>query len=47
MHKQEFNGKSTVTGLKEIGGQAALPFLKTPRTKVQIMMTIHVGDLCM
>ena len=47
MHKQEFNGKSTVTGLKGIGEQAALPFLETPGTKVQIMMTIRVGDSCM
>lgn len=44
MHKQEFNGKSTVTGLKEIGVQAALPFLETPGTEVQIMMTMRLGD---
>ena len=47
MHKQELNNKSTVIGLKEIGEQAALPFLETPGTKVQIMMTIRVGDSCM
>ena len=47
MHKQEFNGKSTVTGLKGIGEQAILPFLETPGTKVQIVMTICVGDSCM
>ena len=46
MHKQEFNSKSTVTGLKGIGEQAVLPFLETPGTKVQIMMTILVGDSC-
>ena len=47
MHKQEFNGKSTVTGLKGTGQQAVLPFLKTPGTKVQIKMTIRVGDSCL
>ena len=40
MHKQEVNGKSTVTGLKGIGQQAVLPFLESPGTKMQIMMTI-------
>ena len=34
--------------LKGIGGQAiyayCMPFLETPGTKVQIMMTMHVGD---
>ena len=34
MHKQEFDGKSPVTGLKGIGEQAILPFLETPGTKV-------------
>ena len=42
MHKQECNGESPVTGLKGIGGQAVLPFLETPGTKVQIMMTIYM-----
>ena len=36
-----------VTGLKGIGGQAILPFLKTPGTKVQIMMTMHAGNSCL
>ena len=44
MHKQEVNGKSTVTGLKGIGQQTVLPFLESPGTKVQIMITIRVGD---
>ena len=39
MHKQEFYGESPVTGLKGIGEQAVLPFLETPGTKLQIMMT--------
>ena len=43
MHKQEFNGKSTVTEFKGIGEQAVLPFLETPGTKVQIMITMRVG----
>ena len=30
-------------GLKGIGGQAILPFLETPGSKVQIMMIIYVG----
>ena len=47
MHKQECNGESSVTELKGIGGQAILPFLETPGTKVQIMMTIHVGNSCL
>ena len=47
MYKQACNGESPVTGLKGIGGQAVLPFLETPGTKVQIMMTIHVGDSCL
>ena len=33
-----------VIGLKGIGGQAILPFLETPGTKVQIMMIIHVDN---
>ena len=32
--------------LKGIGGQAILPFLETPETKVQIVMIIHVGNFC-
>ena len=47
MHKQECDGEWPVTGLKGIGGQARLPFLETPGTKVQIMMTMHVGDSCL
>ena len=46
MHEQDCNGESAVTGLKGIGG-AVLPFLETPGTKVQIMMTMHVGDSCL
>ena len=41
MHKQECNGESPETELKGIGGQAVLPFLETPGTKVQIMMVDH------
>ena len=33
--------------LKGIGGQAILPFLETSGTKVQIMMTMYVGDSCL
>ena len=47
MHKQECDGEWPVTGLKGIGGQAVLPFLETPGTKVQITMTMHVGDSCL
>ena len=47
MHEQECDGESPVTGLKGIDGKAVLPFLETPGTKVQIMMTIHVGDSCL
>ena len=36
-----------MTGLKGIGGQAILPFLETPGTKVQIMMAMYVGDSCL
>ena len=32
--------------MKGIGGQAILPFLETPETKVQIVMIIHVGNFC-
>ena len=39
--------ESPVTELKEINGQAVLPLLETPGTKVQIMMTMHVGDSCL
>ena len=42
MHKQECD-----TGLKGIVGQAVLPFLNTPGTEVQIIMTMHVGDSCL
>ena len=38
MHEQECDVEWQVTGLKGIGGQAVLPFLETPGTKVQIMM---------
>ena len=47
MHKQECNSESPVTELKGIGGQAVLPFLETPGTEVQIMMTMHVGNSCL
>ena len=43
-YKYEYGGEWQVAGLKGIGGQAVLPFLETPGTKVQIMMTMHVGD---
>ena len=39
MHEQKCDGESPVTGMKGIGGQAVLPFLEIPGTKVQIMMT--------
>ena len=35
------------TGLKGIGGQAVLLYIKILDTKVQIMMTVHVGDSCL
>ena len=36
-----------MTGLSGIGEQAVPPFLETPGTKVQIMVTMHVGDSCL
>ena len=44
MHKQECDGEWPVTGRKGIGGQSVLPFLETPGTEVQIMMTMRLGD---
>ena len=41
MHKQQFNGKSTVTGLKGIGEQAILPFLETQALKCRFKLKVY------
>ena len=41
MHKQQFNGKSTVTGLKGIGEQAILPFLETQALKCRFTLKVY------
>ena len=43
MHKQEYDGCSDWVE----GNRSVLPFLETPGTKVQITMTMHVGDSCL
>ena len=41
MHKQQFNDKSTVTGLKGIGEQAILPFLETQALKCRFTLKVY------
>ena len=41
MHKQQFNSKSTVTGLKGIGEQAILPFLETQALKCRFTLKVY------
>ena len=41
MHKQQFNSKSTVTGLIGIGKQAILPFLETQALKCRFTLKVY------